>query len=284
VLAIAIMSVAIASPAHSAASKKGPPLQKSASYDGYIANTYFDPDSNTKDAYFEILKDGKRVYRKQARENGERFLIGTLYDDDPDAKLVTMGADITGDGQPGLVIAEWAGGANCCLTLHIFEIGKQFRKIGAIDAQFGDQGPHFVHLDQGPGLQIQIDDWTFANWHTDFADSPAPKVILRYRDGAYRVAPDLMRTPAVDAKAIAVKADAVKAGATDLHGSWPDAEVPPALWGAMLDLMYAGHQDAAWQFLDTAWPPQVGGKARFKRDFQEQLRQSPYWKSIAQPG
>ncbi len=182
------------------------------------------------------------------------------------------------------MIAEWVGGANCCLTLHIFEISKQFRKIASIDAQFGDQGPHFIHLDKGPGLQIQIYDWTFANWHADFADSPAPKVILRYRDGSYRIARDLMRTLAVDTKALAAKAGEVKAGARELHGAWPHAEVPPALWGTMLDLIYAGHQDAAWQFLDTAWPPQVGGKARFKRDFNAQLKQSPYWRSIAKPG
>jgi len=262
-------------------SAKPPPLQKSASYGDYTAEVYFDPSSNKRDAYFTILKNKKPVYRQQATENGERFVIGTLLDDDPDAALVTMGRDITGDGQPDLLISEWTGGANCCLILHIFEIGSSFRKIADIDAEFGDQGPHFVELSKGPGLQVQIYDWTFANWHSDFADSPAPKVILRYQDRKYRVAPDLMRTPSVDSKDLAEKTESVRVAGKELHGSWPDAEVPPQLWGTMLDLMYSGHSDAARQFLDDAWPKQVGGKDAFRRDFDKQLRTSPYWKQLS---
>src|SRR5215469_14646439 len=109
----------LAAPARSSTSTHRPPLQKSASFGAYTVNTYFDPNSNTKDAYYEILKNKKPVYRGRATENGEKFAIGTLYDDDPDAKLVTIGRDVTGNGQPNLVISEWTGGANCCLTFHI---------------------------------------------------------------------------------------------------------------------------------------------------------------------
>jgi hypothetical protein len=277
--------IAFASPVRAASSDKGPPLQKSASFGRYVTNTYFDPASNAKDAYFEILRDKKSVYRQQATQNGERFVIGTLYDDDPDAKLVTMGRDITGDGQPDLVISEWLGGANCCLTLHIFEIGPRFRKIADIDAEFGDQGPHFVRLAKGRGLQIQIYDWTFANWHCDFADSPAPKVILGYHERTYRVAPDLMRTPTVDMKGLAAKIQKIRNETKDAHGSWPDANIPPQLWGTMLDLIYNGHRILAWQFLAMAWPQKVRGRdSAFINDFMKQLRKSPYWKSIAQLG
>ena len=140
-----------------------PPLQNSSSFGDYTARAYFDPASNKKDPYFEILRNKKPVYRQQATENGEKFVIGTLYNDDPDSKLVTMGRDITGDGQPDLVVSEWAGGANCCLTLHIFEIGWKFRKISDLDAGFGDQGPHFVKLADGPGLQVQDENWSFGS-------------------------------------------------------------------------------------------------------------------------
>jgi hypothetical protein len=285
VFLITALWIAFAAPGRSASSKHGPPLQKSASFGAYTANTYFDPDSNTRDAYFEILRNKKPVYRGHATENGEKFVIGTLYDDDPDAKLVAMGRDITGDGQPDLLISEWTRGANCCLTLHIFEIGTRFRKIGDIDAEFGDQGPHFVHLDQLPGLQIQIYDWTFANWHSDFADSPAPKVILQYQRGAYRVAPDLMCTGAVDMKGLAAKIEKIRTQTKDLRGgSWPDADLPPELWGTMLDLIYTCHRLQAWLFLDEAWPKQVAGKEGFVNDFSAQLKKSPYWKSVSQLG
>jgi hypothetical protein len=283
--AIAMAWIAVAIPARAASSKPGPPLQKSASFRAYTVNAYFDPNSNTKEAYFEILKNRKSIYRQQATENGERFTIGTFYDDDPDAKLVTMGRDITGDGKPDLVVSEWSGGANCCLTFHIFEIGSKFRKIADIDAEYGDQGPHFVQLDHARGLQIQIYDWTFANWHSDFADSPAPRVILQYKRGRYRVASDLMCTPEADMNDVAAKVQQVEDKTKDLRGgSWPNANIPPLLWGTMLDLIYTCHRLTAWLAADTAWPKKVRGKEDFVSDFIAQLKKSPYWQSVSQLG
>jgi hypothetical protein len=251
----------------------------------YVARIYFDAKAKDgSDSYFEILKDGKSVYVQKAKVKGEKFFIGTMYKDDPDAARIKMGMDITGDGQPDLVISEYTGFANCCLVLHIFEIGPTFRKIGTIDAGFGDSGPHFLPPDKeskSPGLAIQIHDWTFANWNTDFADSPAPKVLLRFTDNAYRVAPDLMRTPVPDAADLAARANAVRSYAPSAKGGeWPDAKVSPNLWGTMLDLIYSGHADGAWKFLDQAWPPKVQGKDAFARDFRAQLAKSPYWPAV----
>ena len=280
----AVILCLLASNVFAESSKKSPPLQKSTSYGEYVANTYFDPNANTKDAYYEILRNKKSVYRGRATENGERFMIGTLYDDDSDAKLVTMGNDITGNGQPDLVVSEWSGGANCCLTFHIFEIGTRFRKIGDIDAEYGDQGPHFVHLTKGNGVQIQIYDWTFANWHADFVDSPAPKVILAYANGRYQMASDLMSTPRADMDAVAAQIAKIRDETKDLRGKWPDAAIPPELWGTMLDLIYSGHRIIAWQFEDMAWPKNVQGEESFTDDFIKQLKTSPYWIPIAALG
>ena len=116
---------------------------------------------------------------QKATRKGEKFFIGTMYKDDPDAALVKMGMDITGDGQPDLVISEWLGGANCCLMLHIFEIGPTFKKLGTIDAEFGDSGPHFVHPDKDSkttGLAIQIHDWTSPTGTPISPTRPRPKL------------------------------------------------------------------------------------------------------------
>jgi hypothetical protein len=250
----------------------------------YVVRVYFNKSGDGSDAYYEIIKGNESVYKQKARGKGEKFFIGTMYADDPDAPLVKMGADITGDGQPDLVVSEWTGGANCCLSFHIFEIGPTFRKIGVIDAEFGDQPPHFAHLDKNgksPGLQILISDWTFANWNTDFADSPAPKVILRYSDAIYRASPDLMRAPLPSAKDLEAKAaDARSLAASARGGAWPHANVAPELWATMLNLIYSGHDAEAWKFLDAAWPPKVSGKDSFARDFRAQLAKSPYWPAV----
>ncbi len=248
----------------------------------YVARIYFDAKAKDgSDSYYEILKNNKRVYIQQAKAKGEKFFIGTMYKDDPDAALVKMGMDITGDGQPDLVISEWLGGANCCLIFHIFEIGQTFKKLGTIDAAFGDSGPHFIHPDKdskSTGLSILIHDWTFANWHTDFADSPAPKVMLQFSGGAYRMAPDLMRTAPLGASELAARAAEVKSGSAR-GGEWNQA-LSPQLWSTMLDLIYSGHAADAWKFLGDAWPPNVQGKDKFANDFRAQLAKSPYWHAV----
>jgi hypothetical protein len=109
VLWILMFEVALVPVARPASLEQGPPLQESASFGRYVANTYFNPASNSKDADFKILKDKRCIYRQQATRKDEKFVIGTLYDDDPDARLVSMDRDITGDGQPDLVISEWLG-------------------------------------------------------------------------------------------------------------------------------------------------------------------------------
>jgi hypothetical protein len=283
-LALALLA-GFAAPANGAAPVEVTPHQEE-TVAPYVARVYFDAKAKDgSDSYFEILKDGKPVYVQKARRKGEKFFIGTMYKDDPDAAMIKMGMDITGAGQPNLVISEWLGGANCCLLFHIFEIGPTFKKIGTIDAEFGDSGPHFQHPDKDSkvtGLTIEIHDWTFANWNTDIADSPAPKVLLRFSDNAYRVAPDLMRSvPVLNANDLAVRAAAVKSYAPSAKGgAWPHAEVSPQLWETMLDLIYTGHADDAWKFLDDAWPPKVQGKDAFARDFRAQLAKSKYWPAV----
>ena len=247
----------------------------------YVVRVYFDQVAKDgSDAYYEILKDNKPVFRQKASFKGEQFFIGTMDDKDPDATLVKMGKDITGDGQPDLVISEWSGGANCCLTILIFEIGSTFRQIGMIAAKYGDTPPHFVHMDdqdsKNVGLKVQVGDWTFANWHSDFADSPAPKVILRFSDGAYRVSPDLMRSPVPSVSDLDARVAEIRTHKnTSRSKSWPGADISPTLWATMLDLIYTGHAGDAWKFLDRAWPPQITGKDAFARDFRAPTKAKP---------
>jgi hypothetical protein len=95
---------------------------------------------------------------------------------------------------------------------------------------------------------------TFAYWRTSYADSPAPQVMLRYRDGIYRMAADLMRKPAPAPTELSTRARQIQ------QGKWsepcpgpPEYPCPPSgLWSTMLDLLYTGHAVLAWQFFDTA--------------------------------
>ena len=247
----------------------------------YVARIYFDAKAKDgSDSYFEILKNDKRVYLQKARRKGEKFFIGTMYKDDPDAALVKMGMDITGDGQPDLVISEWLGGANCCLVFHIFEIGPTFKKLGTIDAAFGDSGPHFLHPDKDS-----------KNHRADDSDSRLDLCQLEHR---FRRLARAQSHPALQRQRIShvARPDA----RSDAHGQRPCSArrrgqrttrlAPRAVRGltpksrrsygaTMLDLIYSGHADDAWKFLDT----RVAAEGRRQRCLRARLsratRQEP---------
>jgi hypothetical protein len=204
----------------------------------------------------DILKSRRRVYAERSYK---------LW-------IEHVGKDITGNGVPNLVVAEHTGGAHCCNVIHLFEIGKEFRKIAELD------GAHsqvlFKDLDGDLKPEVLMKDWTFAYWRSSFTgSSKPPTVILRYRDGAYRVAADLMRKPAPSPTELKRRAQRVREDQW-----WKETGEPPShLWGYIFELLYTGHGKLAWQFLEMAWRPGVSGKDEFLREFRDQLSASPFW-------
>lgn len=53
--------------------------------------------------------------------------------------------------------------------------------------------------------------------------------------------------------------------------------VPKNLSDTMLDLLYTGHPDLAWEFVEMAWPPDIAGKDKFLSIFRTHLKESRYW-------
>ncbi len=111
-------------------------LDKTKTFGAYEVRLYWDAKCYAGGMY-EILKDGQVLYS----EGGGKFHIGTLYTkNDPHA--VQNGQDITGDGVSDLVITEWSGGAHCCMTVRVFQIGDEFKFKLAIHTQL--QSPDVI--------------------------------------------------------------------------------------------------------------------------------------------
>jgi hypothetical protein len=221
---------------------------------------------------FEILRRGKQVYAHR----GGMFMIDL---DDKNRELI--GRDITGDGQPDLVVSEFGNGAHGPYYTYVFQIGKTFRHIATIAGE--DDRVRMKDVDKDGKLEAVLKDWTFAYWNASFAASPAPTIILRYRNGNYRVATDLMKKPAPSASELDKISARTKAVLEKL-GEYPSDDFsssqPSELWGTMLDLIYIGHADLAYKFFDATWPPTLSGKEQFLNDFREQLAKSPYWPDV----
>ena len=207
------------------------------------------------------------------------YEIGGFYK----ASHIPVGTDVTGSGNPDAIIGEWSGGAHCCFTLHVFEIGDKLKEIGQIRADHSDRS-HFVDLNHDGQYEFVGSDWAFAYWGTSFLDSPAPTIILKYSGGRFRLAYDLMRKSRPTSEEFTKLVHHV---ASD-EGWNPQARadclagcgVPLSLWENMLELMYTGHADLGWKLLDQTWPSQQKGKPIFVRQFCKQLRSSRYWHDL----
>ena len=227
----------------------------------YTIRIYSGSSDELAGGFLEILQAGTRVYTGQH----ESFEI-----DDTGAPV---GADVTGTGNPNLVVKEYSGGAHCCTSFEVFNIGSNFQKLATVESADCD-GAHFQRQDSGGYVFYGCDPAT-RMYGASFADSAAPGVILRYVNGSFHLAPDLMRKapPSVDELR-------AKAGELASNRTWSTQDVPGAFWQYVIDLTYSGNSRSADQFVALAWPAQRTDKAERMQEFLAQLRKSPYWEDI----
>ncbi len=236
------------------------------SYQRYKVSIYGLDRNDFPVILLQITRDGKVLHSQE----GYKFYIGHNESAEEYNRFVPIGKDITGKGIPNLVVSEWTGGAHCCSNTIVFELGQNFQKLAIIDSGHSDTS-HFEKNSGTAGLVFKTYDFIFANWNTCFADSPAPKLTLRYCDGEYRIADDLMRKPAPSK-------DMLQRLATHMRkkSTWIEEGPSPPLWSAMLDLIYSGNAKSAWLLFDMAWPKKAEGKDVFLKEFREQLALSAY--------
>jgi hypothetical protein len=246
-----------------------------------------DTDQNSK---LTVIHNGKEVFTKGSGEKGERVSIVSAIvagESEPVAGQLPLTRDITGDGVPELILLDYTGGAHCCHQYSILSLGKQFKKIADIDGK--DSSVLFKDINGDGVFELGVADTTFAYWNTSFSQSPLPKVVLRFKDGKYVLARELMSSPPPQPAILAARLQAVR---SEMHRSPENPYVltiVPALWNFMLDLIYTGNGDLAWKMFDEAWPDGTKGwcldsgevtKEEFLRDFRKQLASSPYWPGI----
>ncbi len=189
----------------------------------------------------------------------------------PLIEIVYRGGSARAASGPDLIVTDYAGGAHCCYTVHVIGLGAAVAedKIAIRDSE--------LELDRSTTPpRLRFYDFAFAYWKASFADSPAPLVILAWDAKARRYLPDIaaMRRPAPSEAEISSWAAEVRAKLLASPADSPD----PALWGRMLDLIYAGNAAAAQRFFDLAWPPARPGKAAFRAEFTRQLHSGALWR------
>ena len=253
-------------------------------YGDYVVKTVRD-SSEYGEFVLQIFQAGVLVYTNSSH---------IFYDPekkDPEADDSSPQAprpltNITGNGIPNLVISEYSGGAHCCSTYHIYELGDEFREVDTIETR--DGGMVFTNLTDSVIPEIQMADWGYAYVFTCFAASHAPDIVLQYTDGKYQVATNLMFTePPTDDEFTAIVQEIKTTYATPAEGE--TNVVPPNIWGSnailwdkMLDLTYQGHVDLALQLFDQCWQAEWKDRDAAVKLFWESVGGSQYGRVVVE--
>jgi hypothetical protein len=239
----------------------------------FVFRTYLSKDG----ACLQVFRGDNVIFRRTI-DSPQGYTLGQSANKRDQVPAIANGTDITGRGRPNMITSFYTGGAHCCLTHYVFELEPEFKLVATLDAR--DTWPaYFADLDGNHRYYYLAEDWTFAYRYGSFAGSPVHSVVLRFADdskgGGYHLALDKMQrtapTPAEWKKALGRVRDEQHLEDTNMANN-----LRSVLWQEVLDLIYTGHSDLAWKFLD-----EVGSKAQQGNNdlegFCSTLKASPYW-------
>ncbi len=253
-------------------------------YGDYTVKTVRGPEGVT-DSMLQIFKAGTLVYAT----NSYNFFDPEEKPSDADdnrPKRPRPCTNITGNGIPNLVVEEFSGGAHCCSTYHVFELGNEFREISTLDTY--DAGANFVDLDQNGIFGIRTADSSYAYVFTSYSGSFLPSTVLRFVDGKYSLATDWMFTQPLTAEEFVAIVNEVNTTYTTPTEDGSEITLPSQwggdaiLWNKMLELTYTGHVDQALQLLDVCWQAGWGDKEAAADKFWKTVALSAYGRAVVE--
>jgi hypothetical protein len=253
-------------------------LKNHAQVGQFVFKAYLTADDG---ACLEVVREGKVIFRRTV-DSFVGYTLGQPASEEWKIPAIANGTDVTGRRRPNMIVSFSTGGAHCCQFHYVFELEPVFKLLATIDGRDADLA-HFEDLESDGRYYYVGADWTFAYWPGSFASSPSHKILLRWVDddkgGGFHLALDKMEYPAPTAKewrsALQDVEDTLKEGGPPLEF------LGTTLWKTVLDLIYTGHSDLAWKFVDQVNPQALTGDNPSLADFCSKLKKSPYWTDLA---
>lgn len=255
-------------------------LQDKVLFDGLELRSFKD-DASGK-ACLQVVQSRKTLFQRTNDNNGS-FTLGQKASEDGSIQAIPNGTNVTGDDRPEMIVSQWTGGAHCCRLDYVFQLRPEFKLLATLDAKDTDDA-HFADLDQNGRYYYLAEDWTFAYWWESFAGSPVHSVVLEFVNdsggGAFHLAIQKMAKPAPSpvewAKALSDVRNELELNRGNMANNLPNV-----LWQEVLDLIYTGHSNLAWKFLQQAGPGAQRGPYPDLADFCSKLKTSPYWVDLS---
>lgn len=254
-------------------------LKETAKVEQFVFKSY---ESEDDGSCLQVIRDGKVIFRR-TNNSRDGYTLGQPADKEWKVPAIANGTDITGRGHPDMIVSLFTGGAHCCTFHYVFELEPEFKLLATLDAKDTDTA-YFADLDRNQRYYYLAEDWTFAYWPGSFAGSPNHSVVLHYvgdsNAGGFHLAIDKMQTPAPTNEEWNNALGDVR-GELQLDGKNMANALETDLWQEVLGLVYTGHSDLAWKFLDEVGPMAQQGNHPDLAAFCSILKASPYWPDLA---
>ena len=153
--------------------------------------------------------------------------------------------DVTGDGALNLVVLDQPADGACCYEYHFIEFSDGANLLTTLDAGYRSAWAYW-NRDNQPYLEITISDAHFVGWRASVAESPMPRITLKFnaRIGGFRAMSDQQYFD-----------DGVfYVWGHPLWGAREDYPWVSGLWKGMLNEIYSGDLAEACEFFSDGWP------------------------------
>jgi hypothetical protein len=161
------------------------------------------------------------------------------------------GRDIDGSNHPNVIIESYSGGAHCCFETLVYDLAETLVAIGLPASPGGNASGEFVDLDGDSVFEFRTCDDSFAYAYCSYAGSPCVPAVLVYDSGQGCYTPKSYAYPELYRDEIRRDTERAKLALTGGgDAGWdgtPKCDVLPLI----LDYLYSGEPEAAWDALET---------------------------------
>lgn len=174
------------------------------------------------------------------------------------------GNDLNGDGIPDLVLAGYSGGLHCCYVYEIVSLERRPRVLHSF------QNPVPIKFERQPDgtTLIRAVDGVFDYFIVPHSDAVIPQVLLKLQGNdlvdVSANYPDLYDREIQQARSQITSDELEKLRTADYRNKLYTDHVSTVhkVLTIVLDYVYSGREDKAWQALDEMWP--AGDVSRIK--------------------
>jgi hypothetical protein len=185
--------------------------------------------------------------------------------------LDLTGKDINGNGTPDLVVQTFSGGAHCCYTTVVYDLGPTPLKI--METPPSNCAGQFKDLNGDGKLEFVTCDDLFAYAYCTYATSPKVTVIFEYdpATGYQPASPKFVKYYAQDIAEHKKLAEKAKPGSAGEDDRTTKCSVLPVV----LDYLYSGDAPKAWSEFQRLYT--FPDAATFRAEIERKVSESPLY-------